>query len=153
MHKKSVDRKDTVDFLSQHVVPGSKLWSDGAAIYKGINNHWRVDHSYERHNKWEFALTSEIEGLWGNLFTFIRRMYHHITQNKVEGVINEFVARFCFKEWFESPANYLGIALQPVTIPISKRSRKKSIKFLQINMPIFELNTKEKSNMLVPSCL
>ena len=59
--KSSVDRKDAISFLANHVEPDSKLQTDGSSIYRGINNWWRVNHEYERHNKWEFALTSEIE--------------------------------------------------------------------------------------------
>lgn len=115
--KPSVDRKDALDFLSQKVVPNSKLHTDGAMIYKGINNWWPVNHQYELHKKWEFALTSEIEGLFGNLTTFIRRMYHHVTRDKVREVVQEFAARFVYPEWFDSPSSYLEVAVLPLVRP------------------------------------
>lgn len=153
--KKSVDRKDAVDFLSQKIVSGSNLWSDGAAIYKGIANWWPVNHSYEIHKKFEFALTSEVEGMWGNLFTFIRRMYHHVTQSKLEDIVKEFNFRFCFPEYFQDPVSYLKVALKPILIPIAKKqekTEKNQIKFLFDNMLIYTLNQAEKSKVLVPSC-
>lgn len=153
--KKSVDRKDAVDFLSQTVVPNSNLWSDGAAIYKGIANWWPVNHSYEIHRKFQFALTSEVEGMWGNLFTFIRRMYHHVTQSKLESVVKEFNFRFCFPEYFRDPSSYLKVALKPALIHVARKrqkTEKNQIKFLLDNMFIYTLKQAEKSKVLVPSC-
>jgi len=75
----SVQRHDITPFLRQHVVPGAKLWSDGAAIYRGIAKHWPVEHSHDIHRKGEFGKTSVIEGFFGAFKTFIRRMYHHVT--------------------------------------------------------------------------
>lgn len=121
--KNSVDRRDAIKFMSQHIVPNSKLRTDGASIYKGIGNWWPVDHQYEIHKKFEFALTSEIEGIWGNLFTFIRRMYHHVTGEKAEGIVKEFTARFVFPEWFQNPQSYLNISFQRIPRPIRKKWR------------------------------
>ena len=153
--KNSVDRKDSVDFLAQNVVPDSNLWSDGAAIYKGIANWWPVNHRYEIHKKFEFALTSEIEGLWGNLFTFIRRMYHHVTKNKMESIIKEFNFRFCFPEHFQDPSSYLKIALEPAVIPIAGKQKipeKNQIGISLDNIFIYSLNQAKKSKVLVSSC-
>lgn len=121
--KNSVDRRDAIEFMSQHIVPESKLQTDGASIYKGIDNWWPVDHLYEIHKRFEFALTSEIEGLWGNLFTFIRRMYHHITSEKIAELVREFSARSMFPEWFQNPQSYLNIAFQRIPRPIRKEWR------------------------------
>lgn len=63
-------------FLRTHVKPKTKLHTDGAGIYKGIDQWWPVKHKREIHKRWEFELTSEIEGIIGVLKTFIRRMYH-----------------------------------------------------------------------------
>ena len=153
--KSSVDRKDTVDFLSQNVVPNSDLWSDGASIYKNIANWWLVNHRYELHKKFEFTLTSEIEGMWGNLFTFVRRMYHHVTRDKLDSIVKEFNFRFCFPEYFRDPNSYLKIALKPLSIPITKDYEKldeKQIKISFDNMLVYRLNPVEKLNVLVPSC-
>ena len=114
--KNSVDRQEAVDFLSRYVVPGSNLFSDGAAIYRGIQNWWPVNHQFERHNRFQFTLTSEIEGLWGNYFTFIRRMYHHVTFSKAPSMLNEFSLRFSHPEWFVSPSRYLEISLKPLKL-------------------------------------
>ena len=121
--KPSVDRQDAVSFLAQHIEPDSKLQTDGASIYKGIRNWWRVDHEYERHNRWEFALTSEIEGLWGTFTTFIKRMYHHVTREEIIPVTREFVARMMYPEWFDTPNSYLVIAIQPIARPVRKEWR------------------------------
>ncbi len=100
IQKPSVDRKDALNFLSQNVVPQSHLNTDGYSIYRDINKWWPVNHQYERYNRWEFALTSEIEEMWGVFTTFVRRMYHHITRDKIDSVLQEFTARQVYPEWF-----------------------------------------------------
>lgn len=114
--KTAADRKDVVDFLEQYVTPyKSELWTDGASIYKGIQNYWPVWHTKDIHKKFEFAHTSEIEGIWANFRTFIRRMYHHITNAKLPEYLYEFCMRFSSPEIFDSPFSYLEKTLCPVS--------------------------------------
>ena len=94
-------------FLEQYVKPESRLHTDGAAIYKEIDQWWPVHHQREIHRKWEFELTSEIEGMFGVLRTFIRRMYHHVTVAKLPELVSEFCFRFSHPEMFENPRFYL----------------------------------------------
>ena len=108
MHPRpSVDKWDAAKFLFQHVRPRSRLQTDGSGIYKGIQRWWPVDHRKDIHRKWEFELTSEIEGLFGNLRTFIRRMYHHSTPKELPNYVSEFCIRFSSPEIFDSPLTYL----------------------------------------------
>ena len=113
--KNSVDRRDVIEVFKEHVVPGSKLYTDGASIYKTIDKWWPVKHKYELHKKFEFKITSEIEGLWGNFVTFIRRMYHHVTLSKLPEYLSEFVARFSHPEIFDSPLTFLQNSIIPVS--------------------------------------
>ena len=122
----AVNRGEALSLISERVVPGSDLHTDGAAIYKTIEKWWRVNHQSEIHSKWEFELTSEIEGLWGTLTTFIRRVYHHVTKEQVEGLLCEFQARQMYPEWFSSPSNFLAVSL--MRIP-QKTTRKSQTKF------------------------
>jgi len=124
----AVNRGEALSLVCERVVPDSDLHTDGAAIYKTIEKWWRVNHLSELHKKWEFALTSEIEGLWGTLTTFIRRMYHHVTREKVEELLCEFQARQMYPEWFDSPLNFLQVSL--ARIP-QKTMRKFQTKFPQ----------------------
>ncbi len=75
--------------------------------YKYGKNYWMLRHKSDNHSKWEFGLTSEIEGLFGNLRTFIRRMYHHVTPDKLPEYVSEFCFRFSLPELFNSPNEYL----------------------------------------------
>jgi len=114
--KSSVDKTDETNFLFQHVTPRSRLQTDGAGIYKTIDHWWPVDHRVDIHRKFEFGLTSEIEGMFGNLRTFIRRMYHHVTPEYLPEFIGEFCLRFSHPEIFDSPFNFLQKTLRPVPI-------------------------------------
>jgi transposase-like protein len=104
-------RGDAWDFLIVNVAPNSQLATDGAKIYRGIDQWWPIEHSYDIHRKFEFVQTSEIEGVFGCLRTFIRRMYHHVSSDKLPSVVQEFCCRFSHPEMFESPYQYLLITL------------------------------------------
>jgi hypothetical protein len=107
-------REHAWKFLHTYVAPETVLNTDGAAIYKQINNWWPVYHNRDIHKRFEFAHTSEIEGMFGVLRTFIRRMYHHVTVAKLPSVVGEFCYRFSHPEIFNSPHEYLLITLRLV---------------------------------------
>jgi hypothetical protein len=109
-------RQHAAQFLFQKVRPGTKLWTDGASIYKNINRWWPVKHSRDIHRKFEFAHTSEIEGVFGNYRTFVRRMYHHHWSENLPEYVREFSFRFSSPEMFENPNNYLSKSLSLVPI-------------------------------------
>jgi hypothetical protein len=114
LRKSSVDKQDAAHFLFQSVAPKSRLQTDGAGIYKKIERWWPVRHRVDIHKKFEFGLTSEIEGMFGNLRTFIRRMYHHSTPEYLPEYVSEFCARFSSPELFETPHAYLMKTLSSV---------------------------------------
>lgn len=101
-------------FLYRKVKPGSSLYTDGAGIYRGIEKWWPVKHERDIHSKWQFGKTSEIEGIFGNLRTFIRRMYHHSTPAKLPDYVREFCFRFSSPEIFDNPLGYLEKTLKLV---------------------------------------
>jgi len=109
LHEKDPNKRHAIEFLSQYVRPGSDLCTDGGGIYRGIDKHVPVNHSYEVHSKWEFSLTAEIEGVWGCFRTFIRRMYHHVTSKFLPDLAAEFTLRFRRDEVFNSPRSYIAI--------------------------------------------
>lgn len=112
----SVDRTDAVYFLYRKVKPKSRLWTDGALIYKSIEKWWPVKHSRDIHKNWEFGKTSEIEGVIGNYRTFVRRMYHHHWSENLPEYVREFAFRFSSPELFENPIYYLEKTLSLVPI-------------------------------------
>lgn len=112
--KSSVTKAEAAEFLFQWVQPKSTLQTDGGSIYKQIEQWWRVKHKVDIHKKFQFGLTSEIEGMFGNLRTFIRRMYHHTTPEYLPEYVSEFACRFSSPEIFVSPNSYLAKTLRPV---------------------------------------
>lgn len=107
-------REDAWWFLKTNIKPRSTLQTDGAGIYERIDYWWPITHKKEVHRRWEFELTSEIEGVFGNLRTFIRRMYHHVTVDKLPELVGEFCYRFSHPEMFENPRFYLQKTLRLV---------------------------------------
>jgi len=112
--KSSVDKSEAAQFVFEWIKPKSKLNTDGASIYKTIDEWWQVTHKVDIHKKFEFGNTSEIEGTFGNLRTFIRRMYHHVTPEYLPELVAEFSLRFSHPEIFDSPYSYLQNSLTPV---------------------------------------
>lgn len=112
--KNSVTKQEAAQFLFQYVQPKSLLQTDGSGIYKNINHWWQVRHKKDIHRQWEFELTSEIEGMFGNLRTFIRRMYHHVTPEYMPEYVSEFCIRFSSPEMFDSPLTFLKKSLKTV---------------------------------------
>ena len=107
-------KHDAVTFLKQYVKPGSIVCTDGFTIYAGIHKHHPVTHKVDIHKAWEYSNTSEIEGIFGNLRTFIRRMYHHITPETLEEIVSEFCFRFSHPEMYGNPWYYLTKSLHLV---------------------------------------
>lgn len=114
--ERSVQKHHAHRFLQQYVKPKSRLNTDGSSLYRDIESWWPVKHQKDIHAKWEFSKTSEIEGLFGNLRTFIRRMYHHVSAEKMPEYVREFCLRFSSPEMFKNPSNYLTETL--ITAPI-----------------------------------
>ena len=102
---------DAINFLKEFIKPKTTLCTDGYSIYKNIEKYYPVTHIVDIHKKWEFTRTSEIEGIFGNLRTFIRRMYHHVTPKNLENVVSEFSFRFTHPEIFKNPRIFLQITL------------------------------------------
>jgi transposase-like protein len=98
---------DAALFVKRHIEVDTKLNTDGSAIYKGIEKRFPITHTVDIHKKFEFTNTSEIEGMFGVLRTFIRRMYHHVSEEKLDEYVCEFYFRFCRPEMFKSPHEYL----------------------------------------------
>lgn len=113
----STPRRDhAAQFLFQKVKPYSQLWTDGAWIYKNIRRWWPVTQAQDIHARFEFTHTSEIEGIFGNYRTFVRRMYHHHWSENLEEYVREFCFRFSSPELFENPQYYLSKTLPLVPI-------------------------------------
>lgn len=103
-------------FVQTYLKPHSALFTDGSKIYHKIDHWWPIYHSRDIHKQFEFTQISEIEGMFGVLRTFIRRMYHHVTMDKLPSVVGEFCYRFSHPELFENPRYYLQTTLRPATL-------------------------------------
>lgn len=118
VRKKSPEKHDAMEMIFQYIKPGSTLQTDGGSIYRGCENWWPLIHKRDIHKRFEFGLTSEIEGVWANLRTFIRRMYHHVTVEKLPKIVAEFEARFSQKEIFDNPLSFLENSLSCVRLAL-----------------------------------
>lgn len=114
LHESAANREHALQFLQTYVKPGSQLNTDGAKIYKGIEQYWPVGRAIDIHKRFEFGNTSEQEGMFGCMRTFIRRMYHHTTAECAPEYVSEFCVRFSSPELFDSPLLFLEKTLKLV---------------------------------------
>src|SRR3989344_2044573 len=112
----NLNRSHAAEFLFQSVEPNTRLQTDGGSIYKAIENWWPGNHRVAIHRKFQFGLTSEIEGMFGNLRTFIRRMYRHVSPEKCPSYVRGFCARFSSPQMFSSPNDFLTRTIKHRTI-------------------------------------
>jgi len=110
-----VYQTDILSFIENYIVSGSIVYTDSSLLSREIDKLFGVIHKQDSHKKFEFHLTSKIEGLFGVLKTFIRRMYHHVSYEKLPEYLREFQARFSRKKYFKSVDNYLLNTLKFVT--------------------------------------
>lgn len=101
------NKYEAIRFVKEYIKPESTLATDGSVIYKGIERFVSIYHEAENHKLFEFKNTAEIEGMFGVLRTFIRRMYHHTTPQKFPEYMLEFYFRFSHPEMFKSPRYFL----------------------------------------------
>lgn len=102
------DKSSVHIFMDSAVHPDSHIFTDGSPLYDDVKRTWGYrGHTTENHSKFEFGKTSRIEGIWGLFRTFIRRMYHHIWTKNASKYVTEFNIRYCHREIFNNPLNYL----------------------------------------------
>ena len=89
------------------------ICTDGSPIYQNIGRYHPVVHRVDIHKAWEYSLTSEIEGVFGNLRTFIRRMYHHSPNVQKSSILPHKLSDLC--------ANW--VAIPHVVVGVDKRVR------------------------------
>jgi hypothetical protein len=113
---KSPSKTDILKFLKDYIEPNSVFNTDGSPLYANIKEYWPLtDHHVDIHADFKFEHTSEIEGTFGNLKPFIKRMYYHISGDKLGSVVAEFCLRFNHPEIFQSPLSFLQNTLRLVT--------------------------------------
>lgn len=71
------------------------------------------DHEAWNHSQGHFSGTNQIEGLWSCIKRYLKKLYGCIPTNKLELVLNEWMARLNRPSWFSSPEDYLRVAFVP----------------------------------------
>ncbi|GEM_PF-5002062 len=112
------DRPTQIDsylFFYKYITEHSYIFTDSSPIYPKVCKHFSCFHHQDTHAQFEFSKTSQIEGLFGNLRTFVRRTYHHITLLKLPEYLVEFQYRFSRKKYFTSVEQFLLFTISSVT--------------------------------------
>lgn len=93
------DRKgETIGpYARRHVLPESMIFTDEYAMYKGIGKqfagHKRVNHSAKVYVDGD-ATTNQIEGFFGLMKNGIRGVFHAVSEEHLQGYIDEFSFRY-----------------------------------------------------------
>ena len=100
-------------FLTDNVLTSSLITTDGFLSY--IDIEWYgYGHRIEYHDRWQLKYSSAIERVWALLKTMLRRIYHHVTKEKLSEYLQEFIARFNYKEIVSKPSNLLTYLISNV---------------------------------------
>jgi transposase-like protein len=100
-------------FLYDTTAKGSHILHDGHKAYNDLD--WcGYTHETEFHNLHRFVLTSAIERIWALFKTFLRRRYHHVTKQKLQGYLTEFHYKFLYKQTHKKPLQFAQFLLTPV---------------------------------------
>ena len=93
-------------FLETHVARRSLVVTDAAAGYQQID--WLgFSHEAWNHSKGHFAGTNQIEGNWSAMKRYLRKLYGCIPTDKLQLILNEWMARHNNLRLFASPEAYL----------------------------------------------
>lgn len=89
-------------FLWDHVIPSSKVITDGHQSYQDIK--WMgYKHEFEIHEHGEIIKTLPIERIWALLKRFMRRTYDHVWKENLDEILVEFQTKFIHREIFKNP--------------------------------------------------
>lgn len=126
-------RHDVMPLIQRRIKPGALLHTDGAGIYKGIENYWPVTHETDIHSDNQFEKTSEIEGIFGAFKTYVRRMYHHVRTENLGAVFREYCIRLQYPEYFEHPKDLFAQLLPTLSREAIKSVAKSETAFATEN--------------------
>ena len=97
-------------FVQDTVASGSLVRTDKWYAYEELTL-LGYDHEACNHSQGHFGPTNEIEGFWGILKRYLRKLYGCIPTKNLELILKEWMARQNQPSWFASPENYLRVAL------------------------------------------
>ena len=81
-----------IGFVASNTDEKAMVYTDGAAVYKTMNNHVAVQHSEGQYVDGE-AHTNGIESLWAMLKRGITGTYHHVSPKHTHRYATEFGGR------------------------------------------------------------
>ena len=86
------DRETLQGFVVENTAPGSKVYTDDAAAYKGLPNHETVKHSVSEYVN-GMAHTNGVESFWAMLKRGYHGVYHQMSPKHLQRYVNEFSGR------------------------------------------------------------
>ena len=80
-------------FVTEHIEPGTKVYTDEHGGYIGLENHEVVKHSVKEYVR-DQAHTNGIESFWALLKRGYIGTYHHMSEKHLNRYVSEFAGRF-----------------------------------------------------------
>lgn len=105
-------KTDVIEFLKAHVITGSTVYTDRSPFYGKIDQILGVKHIADNHFTFQFDHTSQIEGTFGNLKPFIKKLYGRMPLSLLRPLVLEFVLRYNNPEIFADPKAFLQHTLK-----------------------------------------
>ena len=105
-------REALEQFVQDNVKQGTMVVSDKWYGYQELPL-LGYGHESWNHSIGQFSETNQIEGLWGVIKRYLRKLYGCIPTRNLQSILNEWMARQNSKELFTSPENYLRATVVP----------------------------------------
>ncbi len=99
-------------FVQDNIQQGTLVISDKWYGYQELP---LLGYSHEswNHSIGQFSATNQIEGLWGCIKRYLRKLYGCIPTRNLQSILNEWMARQNRPSLFASPENYLKATVVP----------------------------------------
>ncbi len=88
----STDKSTLQGFVREHVENGTKVYTDEARAYVGLENHESVKHSVSEYVNGQ-AHTNGVESFWAVLKRAYHGVYHHMSPKHLQRYVDQFAGK------------------------------------------------------------
>jgi len=97
-------------FIETNVGYGATIMTDRHPSYNDLSSMGYTHYAFN-HSTGEYSQTNQIEGLWGIIKRYMRKLYGCVPTKHLQPILDEWTARQNRPSLFSSPENYLDACL------------------------------------------
>ena len=97
-------------FTEASIAPGAVVMTDKHPSYNDLSSMGYSHYAFN-HSEGEYTHTNQIEGLWGVIKRYMRKLYGCVPTKHLQSILDEWTARQNRPSLFTNPENYLDACL------------------------------------------